>query len=74
MNNRVHGWLQKPRTVNRSEEVRQQVVWGNWHGSEIGKQHKFLSSEGWASKDCEWQGEGVGDPSVDGVGTVCWYG
>jgi len=35
----VLGWFQKPRTVSRREEVRQRVERGDWHGSEIGKQH-----------------------------------
>ncbi len=69
----VLGWFQKPRTVSRREEVRQRVERGDWHGSEIGKHHKFLSSECWASQASEWIGGG-GGPSVDGVGTVCWYG
>jgi hypothetical protein len=44
MNKRVVGWLQKPRTVCRREEVLQRVDLVEWHGSEIGKQHEFLSS------------------------------
>ncbi len=35
----VLGWFQKPRTVSRREEVRQRVERGDWHGSEIGRQH-----------------------------------
>jgi hypothetical protein len=51
--------VQKPKTVSRREEVRHRVEHGDWHGSEIGKQHKFLSSECWASQDCEWKGGGL---------------
>jgi hypothetical protein len=54
----VLGWFQKPRTVNRREEVRQRVERGEWHGSEIGEHHKFLSSECWASQASEWIGGG----------------
>ncbi len=38
--------------------MRQQVERGDWHGSEIGRQHKFLSSEHRISQDSEWNGDG----------------
>jgi hypothetical protein len=53
MNKRVLGWLKKPRTVSRREEVRQRVERGVRQGSEIGKKHKFLSSEG-SCKQVKW--------------------
>ncbi len=37
------GWLQKPRTVSRREEVRQRVERGDWHGSEIARQDVSFS-------------------------------
>jgi hypothetical protein len=60
INKRVVGWLQiqKP-SIGRRAEVQQRVYWGDWQGSEMGKQNKFLSSEFWASLDYEWKG-GVG--------------
>jgi hypothetical protein len=60
-----------PEAQEQAGGGRQRVERGDWHGSEIGKQHKFLSSECWTSQDFEWK---VGGPAAGGVGPMCWYG
>jgi hypothetical protein len=58
--------------VSRREEVRQRVERGDWHGSEIGKQHNFLSSECWASQASEWMGGGGSCSRWSGYRVLAW--
>ncbi len=63
------GLAQKPRTVSRREEVRQRVERGDWHGSEIGKQHKFLLQSAGQARTLNVRGGGC--PLVDGIWVPC---